>query len=197
MTSHLKNFFSLAILIFLVSCQSSQDSANSHPKNITTLAPLSPFDRNTVDGLLVSVADQAILLSDLQHAILATSNGQTQISANGKLPGGTMTAVQANQLLESIINQKVLQIKALELGIDVSDAELSARINDFLKQQNYNNKIIIYGECWQCWQRNKVTCSRAYFQIVIIDKVDSRTRHRYGCGGSISTVIINCPAPQC
>jgi len=137
MTSHLKNFFSLAILIFLVSCQSSQDSANSHPKNITTLAPLSPFDRNTVDGLLVSVADQAILLSDLQHAILATSNGQTQISANGKLTGGTMTAVQANQLLESIINQKVLQIKALELGIDVSDAELSARINDFLKQQNY------------------------------------------------------------
>lgn len=125
------------LLISLVSCQSSQNQANSHTKNITTLAPLSPFDNNTLDGLLVSVADQAVLLSDFQHAILTASNGQTQILANGKLVGGKMTTDQANQILQSVINQKVLQIKAQEVGIDVSDDELSGRINDFLRQQNY------------------------------------------------------------
>ena len=137
MQAYLKLFYSLSILFFLASCQSSEDSTNSHPKNTTTLAPLSPFDNNTIDGLLVSVADQAILLSDFQHAILASSNGQTQILASGKLIGGTMTASQANQVLESLINQKVLQIKAQELGIDIGEDELSGRINDFLKQQNY------------------------------------------------------------
>src|SRR6185312_10317363 len=107
-----KFLFPLIIFAFMASCQSNQNTSTSQTKNVTTLAPLEPFSNNTIDGLLVSVSDQSILLSDLQNAILAASNGQTQILANGKLIGGKMTPEQANQILQSIINQKVLQIKS-------------------------------------------------------------------------------------
>ncbi len=132
-----KILFTLFFFSLLISCQSNQDSSNLQAKNVTTLAPLSPFDASTIDGLLVSVSDQAILLSDFQHVILAASNGQTQLLPTGKLMGGTMTPLEGKQLLETFINQKVLQLKALELGMDVSEEDLSQRINDFLKQQNY------------------------------------------------------------
>ncbi|MES2614707.1 MAG: SurA N-terminal domain-containing protein, partial [Bdellovibrionota bacterium] len=85
------------------------------------------------------VGDQTILLSDFQHAILAASNGQTQILSSGVLVGGSMAPSQADQILQSIINQTVLQIKAVEVGTDISEAELSERISSFLKQQNYTD----------------------------------------------------------
>ena len=127
--------FSFFCLILLASCQSNQESSHSQAKNVTTLAPLSPFDASTIDGLLVSVSDQAILLSDFQHVVVAASNGQTYILPSGKLVGGTMTPVEGKQLLESLVNQKVLQLKAIELGMDVSEEELSHRIRDFLIQE--------------------------------------------------------------
>lgn len=137
MHTYLKLFCLLSSLFAIASCQTNEGSSNTSSKNITTLAPLKPFSPNTIDGLLVSVSDQSILLSDFQQAILGASKGQTQILSTGKLVGGTLTPQQANQILQSIINQKVLQIKSTEMGIDVGDAELTGRISEFLKQQNF------------------------------------------------------------
>ncbi len=124
------------ILLFLTSCKTSSSSQNTNTKSETTLAPLQKFNENTIDGVLVSIGDRVILLSDFQHAIAAASAGQSQISSNGKLFGGTLSSQQAEQILESLINQKVLEVKSQELGLDISEEQLTERISEFLKQQN-------------------------------------------------------------
>jgi parvulin-like peptidyl-prolyl isomerase len=106
-------------------------------KDVTEPSPLTSLDENTVDGILVTVAGSPILLSDLQQAILNASNGQTHLLANGRLIGGNITAKQAEQIFQSLINEKVLQTKAAELGLDLTNEELTQRINGFIKQQGY------------------------------------------------------------
>jgi peptidyl-prolyl cis-trans isomerase SurA len=125
---------------FLSACTSSGNRVHNgnSSQTITSLAPTTPFDSNTIDGVLATVTDQVLLLSDLQQAILVTTNGQTRLLPNGQLIGGTLSTSQAEQILESLINQKVLQIKATELGFDVSDEELSQRIQEFLKQRGFS-----------------------------------------------------------
>ncbi len=136
----MKRIIFLSILsstYLLTSCVSSQDiDKNSRTaETITTLAPTTPFDSNTIDGVLATVADQVILLSDFQQAIFVASQGQSNIHANGQIFGGSLTPEQAHQVLDGLINQKVLQIKAIELGFDISDEELEIRIQDFIKQR--------------------------------------------------------------
>lgn len=124
----------------LSACKSTENRVhnNKSSQTITSLAPTTSFNSNTIDGILATVTDQVLLLSDLQQAILITTNGQTRLLSNGQLIGGTLTTEQANQILESLINQKVLQIKAIELGFDVSEEELSQRIQEFLKQRGFS-----------------------------------------------------------
>jgi parvulin-like peptidyl-prolyl isomerase len=126
-----------SLFFFLAACSSTNTPPPGETKNITSLAPTSSFDPDTIDGVLISVADDVILLSDLQEAILAASEGKTSINASGKLTGAHFSVEKANQILQNLINQKVLSIKASELGLNVTDDELSARINEFLKQQGY------------------------------------------------------------
>ena len=128
---------SVLLLAGLVSCQTKTDVPAQSSVKIKTLQPLAPFDSNTMDGLLVSISDKVILLSDFQNAVLAASNGQTTLSKTGKLVGGTFSIEKANELLQSLINQKVIEIKASELGIEISDTELTSRIDEFLKRQSY------------------------------------------------------------
>jgi parvulin-like peptidyl-prolyl isomerase len=126
--------------ILLSACKSTENrpyNPNSS-QTITSLAPKTPFDSNTIDGVLATVTDQVLLLSDLQQAIFISSGGQTKLLPNGRLVGGTLNTDQARQILESLINQKVLQIKAIELGFDISEEELSQRIDEFLKQRGYS-----------------------------------------------------------
>lgn len=136
------NIFSTITFSFalLSSCTTSENSRNHNKSSqtITSLAPTTPFESNTLDGILATVADQVILLSDLQQAILISSNGQTKLLSNGKLVGGSITIEQANQILDSLINHKVLQIKASELGLEISEDELSQRIQEFLKQRGFS-----------------------------------------------------------
>ncbi len=115
---------------------------NGNSQTITSLAPTTPFDSNTIDGVLATVTNQLLLLSDLQQAILVTTNGQTRLTPNGQLIGGTLSTSHASQILESLINQKVLQIKATELGFDVSEEELTQRIQEFLRQRGFSDVVL-------------------------------------------------------
>jgi peptidyl-prolyl cis-trans isomerase SurA len=140
-------FFATLICSFTLisACNTSGERVhNGNSQTITSLAPKMPFDSSTIDGVLATVTDQILLLSDLQHAIFVSSNGQTRLHSNGDLIGGTMTASQASQILESLINQKVLQIKATEMGFDVSEEELSQRIQEFLKQRGFSESDLNY-----------------------------------------------------
>lgn len=124
-------------ILVLNSCTTTHTRPlNSTPaQTITSLAPKTPFDSSTMDGILATIADQVLLLSDLQQAIYLASNGQTRLMSNGLLVGGNMSPAQASQILDSMINQKVLLAKTAELGIEIPEDELSQRINEFLKQR--------------------------------------------------------------
>ena len=133
-------FTAMVCSFFLLSaCTSTKKRAHSDSsQTITSLAPTTPFDSNTIDGVLATITDQVLLLSDLQQAILVSTNGQTRLLPNGQLIGGSLTTIQADQILDTLINQKILQIKAIELGFDVSEEELSQRIQEFLKQRGFS-----------------------------------------------------------
>lgn len=130
----------LVFSLVFYSCSTTFDNAQNKKSNqiITTLAPTTPFESNTIDGVLATVTDQVILLSDLQHAVLVASQGQTRLLASGQLVGGSLTQNHAQQILDTLINQKVLQIKSQELGFDVPDEELTSRIQDFLSQRGFS-----------------------------------------------------------
>jgi parvulin-like peptidyl-prolyl isomerase len=134
-------FFISIFLFFLTSCKTTESVFVNHKKEIvTTLAPTTSFESNTIDGILVTIADQVILLSDLQQALVIASHGESQLTAEGRLVGGSFTVEQAQQILENLMNQKVLQIKAADLGLEISEEELSQRIQDFLQQQGFHQK---------------------------------------------------------
>jgi len=133
-----KRYFILLPLFFLFSCTSTKQKTIANDDNAVTLEnTFPPFEGNTVDGVLVTISDRVILFSDLQQSIASLSKGQTRLLASGKLIGGTVSPEQANQILQSLINEKVLQIKASDLGLDLTDDELTQRINQFIKQQGY------------------------------------------------------------
>jgi parvulin-like peptidyl-prolyl isomerase len=94
------------------------------------------FTASTVDGVLATVGEEVILLSDLQRAIRASSDGQATLSATGTLSGGALSPSDAEMLLEQLVNQKVLGLRVREMGIDVGEDELTSEITAFLKQQN-------------------------------------------------------------
>ncbi|APJ02475.1 SurA N-terminal domain-containing protein [Silvanigrella aquatica] len=136
-------FTAIVCSFSLFSACTTSKKNDIHPNSsqiITSLAPTTPFDANTLDGVLATIADQVILLSDLQQAIFISTNGQTRLSPNGRLYGGNLVPQQASQIMESIINQKVLQVKAIELGLDVSEDDLSKQIDNFLKQRGFSEE---------------------------------------------------------
>ncbi|WGL61460.1 SurA N-terminal domain-containing protein [Pigmentibacter sp. JX0631] len=139
-----KHFIALSlqsIFMFYACTSTNTRPLNSTPsQTITSLAPNKPFESNTIDGILATITDQVILLSDLQQAIFIASNGQTKLLPNGLLVGGNMSTQQAYLVLDSLINQTVLRAKTLELGIDIPEDELSQRINEFLKQRGFSEE---------------------------------------------------------
>lgn len=131
----------LALLLlagFVFSCRTTTEvQTQGAAERSEILDRLPTFDDGVVDGVLATVGDQVILLSDFQRAVFLESKGQTKLLADGRLEGGALSAEQANQIFESIVNQKILQIKAKDLGFEVSEEELTQRIDEFLKQQGF------------------------------------------------------------
>lgn len=112
---------------------STTPTANATP-TINT-AP-STLKGTLFDGILVTVGDDIILLSDLQRAVRVASGGQTTLEPDGQLKGGSFGVSDAERLLEQLIDQRVLGLRVRELNINVSDEELEPEIAAFLKNQN-------------------------------------------------------------
>jgi len=119
-----KRFIFLLIIVIsniIVSCQSTKG-----PKeHVTKTNPLQiyedtlpPFAANTIDGVLVRVGTESILLSDLHEV----RNSYPQVSLKDALNG--------------LIDEKIIEIKAKTMGIVVGEEELSRGIQEFLQGQN-------------------------------------------------------------
>lgn len=120
-------------------------SANTTPVNDVKVASAGQVTQNginsqTLDAVIVTIADEPLLLSELQRAIAMASQRQTQLTADGQLLGGSLSAVDADVILEQLINQKILSIRTRELGLNLSEDELDAELAAFLKQQNINEE---------------------------------------------------------
>jgi parvulin-like peptidyl-prolyl isomerase len=94
------------------------------------------LNANTLDAVIVTIADEPLLLSELQKAVFLTSQKQTRLTAQGQLVGGQMTAADAETVMDQLINQKILSIRVRELGLNLSEDELDSELKSFLQQQN-------------------------------------------------------------
>jgi peptidyl-prolyl cis-trans isomerase SurA len=103
----------------------------------------STFSEKTLDGIIVSVGEDIILLSELQKAIQQVSAGQCKLLSNGKLVGGSISAQDAENILEQLISQKILSLRVQELGLSVTEDELDQEISSLLKQQNMTQEDFI------------------------------------------------------
>lgn len=126
----------LALSSLIAGCHAAPKRTEAQEQDLSSLVPLTPFEPQTRDGILVSIANDAILLSDFQNAITAVSQGKTMLLPSGHLVGGDLTPAQAQIILQRLIDQKVLEMKAADVGINVGDKELSQRIEEFLRRQN-------------------------------------------------------------
>jgi peptidyl-prolyl cis-trans isomerase SurA len=102
-----------------------------------------PASSRPLDAILVTVGDEIILTSDLQKAIRLASNNQSTLDPSGKLSGGSIQPSDAQNILDTLIEQRIITIKARELGLVVTDEELTAEIEAFLKNQNVTQEKLL------------------------------------------------------
>jgi len=103
-------------------------------------ASASSLNANTIDGVLVTIADEPLLLSELQRAIYLSTQKQTRLLSQGQLTGGNLTPADAEQILEQLINQKILTLRVRELGLNLSEDELDSELRSFLQGQNISEE---------------------------------------------------------
>lgn len=110
-------------------------NANAAPET-----PTNAINANTIDGVIVTVADEPVLLSELQRAIFQASQQTTRLSSAGQLMGGPLSPGDAEVVLEQLINQKILSLRVRELGLNLSEDELDAELRGFLQNQNISEE---------------------------------------------------------
>lgn len=118
----------------------------------------------TIDGVIVTVADEPVLLSELQKAIRLISKGATQMTPEGKLTGGPISAKDAEAVLEQIINQKILTLRVHEMGLNLGEDELDAELAQFLRGQNISEEK--FGEILKA-EGETVESHREEFRIQV------------------------------
>jgi len=94
------------------------------------------MNASTIDGVIVTIADEPLLLSEFQKAIRLITGNTTRVTPEGTLVGGRITVKDAQAVLEQLINQKVLSIRVRELGLNLGEDELDSELNNFLRSQN-------------------------------------------------------------
>lgn len=100
----------------------------------------SPTASRPLDAILATVGDEMVLTSDLQKAIRTASNSQTTLDASGKLSGGALSPTDAANILDHLIDQRVISVKTRELGIQVTDEELTSEMEAYLRSQNVTSE---------------------------------------------------------
>lgn len=88
-----------------------------------------------VDFLLARVGNELVLFSDLQRLVRVASRDNADLLPDGSLTGEALKVADVQSLLDTLIDGKVLNIRAKELGLSVDDHELDLEINKFLKAQ--------------------------------------------------------------
>ncbi|NBX16002.1 MAG: hypothetical protein EBR09_01410 [Proteobacteria bacterium] len=117
----------------------SQTNQTASPKLPVAAIPQT-LTAETLDAVIVTVADEPVLLSELQQAVFQITNRTTKLNALGKLTGGTLSPKDAEMILEQLINQKILSLRTRELGLNLSEDELDSEIRGFLQQQNISEE---------------------------------------------------------
>ena len=131
------SFTLILIFALITGCTTSnKNQLKSQPFEDFSTQNFKEFPQNTVNGILAKVGNEAVLLSDLNNVLAANSMNQVSILPNGSIQGSSLTTEQVKNIYESLIEQKILEIKAQDLGVTVDEEELSSRINDFLTNQN-------------------------------------------------------------
>lgn len=102
--------------------------------------PRKGINANTIDGVIVTVADEPLLLSELQKAIRLITGNSTRVTSEGTLVGGRINVKEAQGVLEQLINQKILTIRVRELGLNLGEDELDAELENFLQSQNISEE---------------------------------------------------------
>ena len=135
-----KCYFISCFLFLICSCETMK-TTDPLTKEISAVDKINvPFETTSLDGVLISIQDQLILLSDLQEQVSVLSQGQTKLLPTGQMIGGNLQASDVQNLLDSMINQKILELKARDMGLQVPEDELAARIDEFLKKQNLSEE---------------------------------------------------------
>lgn len=98
--------------------------------------PRPPAGTRAIDFIIARVGSELVLFSDLQRIVAQASQGESRLSADGRLEGTRLTAKDVRDLLETLVDAKVLSIKARELGLSVDEHELDMEINRLLKARN-------------------------------------------------------------
>ncbi|MEN9808714.1 MAG: hypothetical protein RLZZ488_281 [Pseudomonadota bacterium] len=128
----------LLLVVSAVSPLSAQSNEVAKTPNSTASAANKEptLTANTLDAVIVTIADEPMLLSELQRAVFIASEKRTRLSPQGQLLGGQLSTADAEIILEQLINQKILGIRARELGLNLGDDELDSELRAFLQQQN-------------------------------------------------------------
>jgi peptidyl-prolyl cis-trans isomerase SurA len=130
-----KKSLSLAIMLSLLAgVIPSHVQAQANTPQQTTI------NANTLDAVIVTIADEPLLLSEFQRAVNLASQHQTKLNSSGQLVGGSMSPADAEIILEQLINQKILGIKTRELGLNLGEDELDSELKSFLQQQNISEE---------------------------------------------------------
>lgn len=116
----------LMLSVFCLSCQTVDKKTNSNTDDSEIYTEkLADFPPDTIDGVLVKVGTESILLSDLNQA-------QT-----------LYPQVPEKELLSALIDEKIIEIKARDIGIELTDDELSRNINEFLQSQKLDEAMLL------------------------------------------------------
>lgn len=134
------SIFITAILSSYALASGKQEKNQGVKANPNLNRTQSALTANTLDGVIVTIADEPLLLSEFQKAIFISSQKSTRVTPLGQLLGGQLTAGDAEIILEQLINQKILSLRIRELGLNLGEDELDSELRSFLQGQNISEE---------------------------------------------------------
>jgi parvulin-like peptidyl-prolyl isomerase len=142
-TYFLKTAFACVVSALFCNGSASANSVQNTQKTFGQPPPatsLVGLNANTIDGVIVTVADEPLLLSEFQRAVAVATQRSSRVSSKGQLTGGQLSPADAEIILEQLINQKILSLRVRELGLNLGEDELDSELKSFLQNQNISEE---------------------------------------------------------